>query len=200
MNDVTTNEPQGVNAREWAEKAASLHKDFLGAVHTAIVQYGKGNTTNLAILLAVTHGMPNRLVPVADKARMEFAAPLKRILKHIAPGLEYKKDKAKAAGVKVTFDADTPINADLLDKLQAFSFDQLSYKSDKVKEAFPVAEKEVKPKDINQTREFVEKAVPRQVKQAIENGHDPLVFLRERQAEDARQIAILVAQRGEPAH
>ena len=189
MSELISNQPEAVSARDWAESAADLHKNFLGAVHTAIVQYGNGNTTNLSILIAVTHGISNRIVPVADKARMEFASPLKRILKHIAPGLSYKKDKTKAAGVKVTFDADMPINADLLDKLQAFSFDQLSYKSDKVKDTFPTEKKLVKEQSREQTREFVEKAVPRALKSAEEKGHDRHLYLLEMKAEIEKQLA-----------
>ena len=186
---------QGVNAREWAENAANLHRNFMGAVYTAVTQYLAGNTTNIAILIAVTHGIPNGLVPVTDKARMEFAAPLKRILSHVVPELSYKRDKTKKVGLKISTKAS--VNPDKLGELRVFAEASTNYKSDKVKAAFPAAERKVSEKSRDQTREAAQKQPAKIASAAVAQGHDPVAYLEEMQAVIAREIAILRAKRGE---
>lgn len=187
-----------VNAREWAQNAANLHRNFMGAVHTAVVQYLSGNTTNLGILLAVTHGIPNGLVPVTDKARMEFAAPLKRILSHTLPELEYKRDKTKKVGLKIAMGA-AP-DGDKLASLRKFAEDFTNYKSDKVKECFPAAVRKVSAKDAEATREAAQKKAPTIAKAAEQQGHDPVAYLEALREQINAEIAILKAKKGEPAH
>jgi len=181
----------------WAENAVALEQDFLPMVVEALEQWANGNRTDLSILLCVTHGIKTDLVKTLEKNRLPFAAPLKKIIGIVLPGLDYKANKNKASGVSYSMDLDAQdVDYDVseaLGHLVDMASEGVLYKHKDFKDwaiAFGPM-KVVRNKTTSESRTAAQKAAPKMLKAANSNGHITLEYAMAYQAELTNIIAKL---------
>lgn len=148
----------------WMSNVRGAEYGFLKAVVYALEQFEEKNNIPLTAMVAICNGKPFSTYRIVDGDRLQFAAPLKRVLDKALSGckLTFKDGKAKW---KVS--ANGGVNRDILEGLRVLSASGASIRSQAFKDAFPVVKsKKVKPHD-----EAVE-AMAKRILKSLENENE----------------------------
>jgi len=147
------------NVANWASNVRGAEYNFLPTVVRAFEQFNNGNTTEIAKLLCITNGRKSGIIKVIEGDRLQYAAPLKRIMAKVFEGVEWKFNSKNKSGVVFKMSDNGGANTDQIEGLRVLG--KVRINSDVFKKAFPVVKKEHEPKTTEQIREqfwnFMEK-------------------------------------------
>lgn len=125
--------------------AKAADKAFIPAVLAALESFDKGDTNLLARMVTVCNGKSAKRIRKVETGKLVYAAPLKRVLQHALVNVTMKADKDTDFGVKFSKGDNGGVSQTVLKTLRDMG--SVSYRSDKFKNAFPVAQKKRDPKD-----------------------------------------------------
>jgi len=139
----------------WAGNVRNAEAKFLGVVAHSLEQFSNGNYSDLAKLLSITHGKKSKAIKVIEGDRLQFATPLRNILKKALSDVNMRFDPEKPLGVVFKVGANGGVNHDVIEGLQEFSKRNYTIRHKVFKEAFKPERKEAKEKTLGEKQKQV---------------------------------------------
>lgn len=123
----------------WMSNARGAEYGFLKAVAYALEQFQHKNNLPLTALVAICNGKPFSNYKIIKGDRLQYAAPLKRIMDK---ALSEAKLTFKDGSAKWKVASQGGVNADVLATVQKLAEQQVRVQSAMFKEHFPVVKKD----------------------------------------------------------
>ena len=124
----------------WGSDVRNAETKFCGIVADCLEQLNNGNSTDLAKLLCITHGKKSGIITVIEGEKLQYAAPLKRVLAKALEGVEYRFDPKKKSGVKFKSSDNGGANTDVIQALRVLGAARVQSKA--FRDTFPTVKVE----------------------------------------------------------
>lgn len=124
----------------WGSDVRNAETKFCGIVADCLEQLNNGNSTDLAKLLCITHGKKSGIISVIEGEKLQYAAPLKRVLAKALEGVEYRFDPKKKSGVKFKLSDNGGANTDVIQALRVLGSARVQSKA--FRDTFPTVKVE----------------------------------------------------------
>ena len=124
----------------WGSDVRNAETKFCGIVADCLEQLNNGNSTDLAKLLCITHGKKSGIISVIEGEKLQYAAPLKRVLAKALEGVEYRFDPKKKSGVKFKSSDNGGANTDVIQALRVLGAARVQSKA--FRDTFPTVKVE----------------------------------------------------------
>ena len=147
----------------WASDVRNAETKFCTIVADCLEQLNNGNSTDLAKLLCITHGKKSGIVKVLEGEKLQYAAPLKRVLAKALQGVDFKFDAKKKSGVKFKASENGGADTDVIQALRVLGAARVQSKA--FKDAFPVVKKETGEKSLDEKQKQVAAYIDRLAKE-----------------------------------
>lgn len=147
----------------WASDVRNAETKFCPIVADCLEQLNNGNSTDLAKLLCITHGKKSGIIKVIEGERLQFAAPLKRVLAKALENVEFKFDSTKKSGVKFKVGDNGGARTDMIQALRVLGAARVQSKA--FKETFPTVKKDSGEKSLDEKQKQAGAYIDRLVKE-----------------------------------
>jgi len=124
----------------WGSDVRNAETKFCGIVADCLEQLNNGNSTDLAKLLCITHGKKSGIITVIEGEKLQYAAPLKRVLAKALEGVEFRFDPKKKSGVKFKSSDNGGANTDVIQALRVLGAARVQSKA--FRDTFPTVKVE----------------------------------------------------------
>ena len=124
----------------WGSDVRNAETKFCGIVADCLEQFNNGNSTDLAKLLCITHGKKSGIITVIEGEKLQYAAPLKRVLAKALEGVEFRFDPKKKSGVKFKLSDNGGANTDVIQALRVLGSARVQSKA--FRDTFPTVKVE----------------------------------------------------------
>ena len=147
----------------WGSDVRNAETKFCGIVADCLEQFNNGNSTDLAKLLCITHGKKSGIITVIEGEKLQYAAPLKRVLAKALEGVEFRFDPKKKSGVKFKSSDNGGANTDVIQALRVLGAARVQSKA--FKDTFPIVKKETGEKSLDEKQKQVAAYIDRLAKE-----------------------------------